>query len=472
MSFIPGVISAPFSRVVRIFAPSKLRTYKEVFNTFHDSYKISTAYKITSDDVTKALQITPRLPVDLGEVVGGYDRTLKDFLKKQPSPPDNRRILNESITPDDYSFRESRDNYNQALESFTTRVSIINDQIEKGNIPNYESLARLLKREQVRLRKAITAYQAKELEAAKGLLAEKKTNKDYRREVAKFYDLELDVDTPDVRDALDNKIDALHDKHLENLKTTQQKELKGFDDEMAKKLGDLHEHQLNEEQRIAFFARMVKNLKDADANALKDKTLESEPLKTRSGLSINYDPKKKQLSIYTSTSKIESAAAMLAKKLPFVGDKAAAWLLHETNLDRDLNDLMAAAKGAGIKPIKISVTHDNPEKAEELARKAYAAAIKLGYSHEDIQMELPNKTESRRQLEKENKEEAKKDPKDWIFNGHGAQLDAIKNRGELLNQYRKNDQRSPEVMKKQQEQIDTLSKTIDNEERQRHGLGQ
>ena len=75
-------------------------------------------------------------------------------------------------------------------------------------------------------------------------------------------------------------------------------------------------------------------------------------------------------------------------------------------------------------------------------------------------------------MKKKIKKKRKKDPKDWIFNGRGAQLDAIKNRGELLNQYRKNDQRSPEVMKKQQEQIDTLRKTIDNEEQQRHGMGQ
>lgn len=467
MSFVPGIISAPFSRIGRMLAPKKKPSYQENLNTFHDSYKVSTAYQITSDDVTKALQISPRIPVDLGEVVGGYDRTLKDFLKKQPSPPDNRRILNESITPDGESLEEPQDDYNNALQRFTTRISIINDQVKQGKVPNYDLLLRLFKREQVNLRTAITAYQKKELEAAEALLEKRKDNENYRREAAKFYDLEFDDNTPDKKDALDNKIDALHGKHLENLKAAQQKELKAFDDEMGKKLGDLHERQLKEEQRIAFFAARLKNLKDAEANALKDKTLATEPLTTRSGLSINYNPQNNQLSIDTSTSKIEKAVAMLAEKLPFIGDKTAAKILHETNLDRDLDDLMAAAQVAGIKPIKISITHDDPEKAEELARKAYAAAIKNGYSHEDIQMELPNKTEARRQMEKENKEEAKKDPKDWIFNGHGAELDGIKREGKLMHQYRQNVQRSPEAMTKEQEHMKTLSETIDNEEQQR-----
>lgn len=332
------------------------------------------------------------------------------------------------------------------LRDFTQRIATINHLLQQNKVPNYQAMIAFVKQERSKAHKAIEALHEKEYTAFEAALEDKKDSENYANAIAKFYDVD-----PKEKDLVNTTMDKHHEQLLETLRSKQKSELTTFDKAIASELSTLHEKQLNEEQRIAFCAMML-NKDQNQSNMLQNETIEARgnhnQLTTRSGLQIHYDANKKNLTI--------DAGELFSFNLSAVGYK-----LNQARASRELNDLFMAAKASGIKPITITVHSNNPQEAEKLAREAYAAARKNGYSHKDITIELPNKSQARLEVEKGNKEEKAKDPKEWLFNRYPDRLKAINDDASQMQKMREQRAASTEKNQEHTKDVDDLKLKVD-----------
>lgn len=203
----------------------------------------------------------------------------------------------------------------------------------------------------------------------------------------------------------DKQVDAIHASMKNALEEEKKKTVAEFEKGINEHIKKLHESAQTERNRINFIATLYENnqnmkrvidhlnaeRRDAEASIEFDKKTGRATFK---GVSIDDIIKMNGFLESTTGRKIErSADGTFSMQLPnrFF---SAGYYSDVGSLNRRATDflcLASAVRSCGYPKITMSVNHNDPEHAEELARQAYQACRDAGYDDKDITIKVSDK---------------------------------------------------------------------------------
>lgn len=229
-----------------------------------------------------------------------------------------------------------------------------------------------------------------------------------------FKALETKFKNPDFTNALkqslgittDKPVDAIQASMKNALEEEKKKTVAEFEKGINEHIKKLHESAQTERSRINFIATLYENnqnmkriidhlnaeRRDAEASIEFDKKTGRATFK---GISIDDIIKMNGFLESTTGRKIERAAdGTFSMQLPNRFFSAGYYSDGGLGLNRRATDflcLASAVRSCGYPKITMSVSHSDPEHAEELARQAYQACRDAGYDDKDITIKVNDK---------------------------------------------------------------------------------